>query len=80
MINPKKIYKRKNKNKYYKKKIIRQSKQMKDALKYRIQIEHFNSIIHRSFKRLDKIYDKSLITFKDFMDLALSIMLIRNLK
>jgi len=34
MINPKKIYKKKSKkkNKYYKKIIIRQSKQMKEAL------------------------------------------------
>ncbi len=78
MVNPKKQYKKKmGKNKYYKKKLIRHSKQMKSVLQSRIEVEHFNSVIHRSFKRLDKIYDKSLTTFRAFMDLALSTIIIK---
>lgn len=81
IITPKKkLKKAKKKNKYYKKQIIRQSKQMKEVLNDRIKVEHFNSIIHRSYKRLDKIYDKSLKTFRAFMDIALSVILIRFLK
>lgn len=77
IVTPKKQYKLKKKNKYYKKKIVRHSKQMKETLKNRIEVEHFNSILHRSYKRLDKIYDKSLNTFKGFIDLALSIIIMR---
>jgi len=78
IVTPKKNYKKNKKNKYYKKKIVRHSKQMKETLKDRIYIEHFNSTIHRSFKRLDKIFDKSLETFRGFMDLALCVIIMKN--
>lgn len=82
LVTPKKIYKNKEyKTKNYKRKVktIRHSKQMKNILTKRIYIEHFNSIIHRSFKRLDKIYDKTLTSFNGFIDLALSIVINRKL-
>jgi hypothetical protein len=80
IVTPKKIYKKTTKkNKYYKKKRVRHSKQMKETLKQRIQIEHFNSVLHRSYKRLDKIFDKSLSSFCVFIDVALSIIILRNL-
>jgi hypothetical protein len=60
------------------KKRIRYSKQMKDALKKRIRIEHVNNILHRSFKRLHTIYDKSLKTFNRFVELAIICMIIRS--
>lgn len=73
LITPKKVYKKKEyKTKNYKKNItrIRHSKQMKLALKHRITIEHTNNLIHRSFKRLDKVYDKSYKTLLGFIYLA----------
>jgi hypothetical protein len=83
LVTPKKHY---NKKKIYKTKkyvckikTIRHSKQMKDNLKNRIKIEHFNSLFHRSFKRLDKILDKSLNTFRSFIDLAFAIVIKRKL-
>ena len=79
MVTPKKRYKNKKKNKYYKKKIVRHSRKMEEVLSKRIYIEHFNSKIHRSYKRLDKIFDKSISIFKSFVDIALSIILIQNL-
>lgn len=80
LIVPKKKYKKKKvyKTKNYKPKIkrLRYSKQMKMGLKNRIKIEHLNSIIHRSYKRLDKIYDKKIGTFEcrsvAFIKLAIS--------
>lgn len=79
-VTPKKKYKKSNKkNKYYKRKIVRHSKQMKEILKDRIYVEHFNSTLHRSYKRLDKIFDKSLNTFKTFIDIALSIIILQKL-
>ena len=79
MVTPKKRYKNKKKNKYYKKKIVRHSRKMEEVLSKRIYIEHFNSKIHRSYKRLDKIFDKSISIFKSFVDIALSIIIIQNL-
>lgn len=68
-----KVYKTKN---YIRNiKCIRHSKQMKEILEKRIYIEHFNSLFHRSFKRLDKIYDKSLSTFSSFIDLCITIII-----
>jgi hypothetical protein len=80
IVTPKKTYKNlRKKNKYYKRKIVRHSKQMKESLKERIYIEHFNSILHRSYKRLDKIYDKTLKTFSSFINIALSVIILRKL-
>lgn len=82
LVTPKKIYKEKEyKTKNYKKKIkkIRHSEKMKNILCKRIHIEHFNSMIHRLFKKLDKIYDKTLNIFKGFIDHALSIIINRKL-
>jgi hypothetical protein len=80
MVTPKKNYKKSTvKSKYYKKKKVRHSKQMKETLKERIQVEHFNSILHISYKRLNKIYDKSLLSFRAFIDVALSIIIMRHL-
>jgi hypothetical protein len=52
---------------------------MKETLKQRIQIEYFNSVLHRLYKKLDKIFDKSLSSFSAFIDIALSIIILRNL-
>ena len=46
---------------------------MKNVLNHRIYIEHINNVIHRSFKRLDKIFDRKIESFKGFIDLAFSI-------
>jgi hypothetical protein len=46
---------------------------MKNVLKNRIFIEHVNNVIHRSFKRLDKIYDRKINSFKGFIELAFSV-------
>jgi hypothetical protein len=75
LITPKKKYKRKKtcKTKKYKpkKKRIRHSKKMKESLKDRVTVEHCNSILHRSFKRLQIVYDKSMMTFNAFTELAI---------
>jgi hypothetical protein len=82
LVVPKKKYKRKKKykTKNYQPKIkkIRHSKQMKDALKLRIKIEHINSVIHRSFKRLNIIYDKSINVFNSFIELAIICIIIHD--
>lgn len=82
LIVPKKEYKKKKKykTKNYKPKIkkIRHSKQIKAALKKRIIIEHTNSILHRSFKRLSKIYDRSIYTYNGFVMLATVCMIINR--
>lgn len=57
---------------------VRHSKQMKDALGKRIGIEHVNSIVHRSFKRLHIIYDKTMETFNGFIELAFVCIIIHN--
>ena len=67
----KKVYKTKN-YKYIKER-IRHSKQMKNTLTNRIYVEHTNNAIHRSFKRLDKIFDRKIESFEGFIDLAFSI-------
>ncbi len=82
LINPKKVYReRKYKTKNYNRKIkrIRHSKQMKCTLKNRIYVEHSNNMIHRSFKALDKIYDRKIESLKGFIDLAFSVMTIMKL-
>ena len=59
LVFPKKKYnrKRKYKTKNYKCKIwVKDSKQIIDVLKKRIKVEHTNSILHRSFKRLSVVY------------------------
>ena len=80
IITPKKKYKKKKKykTKNYKPKIkrIRHSIQIKAALKKRIIVEHCNSILHRSFKRLSKIYDRSIYTYNGFVMLATICMII----
>ena len=82
LIVPKKEYKKKKKykTKNYKPKIkrIRHSKQIKVALKKRIIVEHTNSILHRSFKKLDKIYDRSINTYNGFVMLATICMIINR--
>lgn len=82
LVTPKKIYKKKiykTKNCKRKVKKIRHTKELKEILNKRIYVEHFNSTIHRSYKRLDKINDKSLKIFKSFMDLALAIIINQKL-
>jgi IS5 family transposase len=72
--------KRKYKTKNYKCKIkkVRHSKQMKEALKLWIKVEHTNSILFRSFKRLNIVYDRSMNTFNGFMELAIICIIIQN--
>lgn len=82
LATPKKNYKKKiYKTKNYTGKIntVRHSEQMKNSLKDRIKIEHFNSLMHRSFRRLDKIFDKNLNTFRSFINLAFAIIIKRKL-
>jgi hypothetical protein len=81
VITPKKRYKkRKNKNKYYKykKKRIRHSKRMKEGLKKRIIVEHANSVLHRSFKRISTVNEKKLKIYVTLVLLAISIMIINK--
>jgi hypothetical protein len=74
------IKRRNTKQKNYKKvrKRIRHSKQMKDGLKRRVIIEHINSDLHRSFKRIDKIHEKKITTFNAFIQLAMSTILLNK--
>lgn len=81
LIVPKKRYKKriyKTKNYKPKRQRIRLSGQMKDGLKRRVKVEHLNSIFHRSYKRLDRVFDKKLSTFCSFVKLAMSIILINK--
>jgi hypothetical protein len=71
--------KKSNKKNYYNKKRWRISKQMKDGLKKRVLVEHENSILHRSFCRLDQVYDKNISIFKTFLEMAISIQIINIL-
>lgn len=82
LVIPKRTYRKRVHGKNYKskKRRIRHSKQMKDILTKRIIIEHTNSILHRSFKRLDKIYDKSFSTFEPFIQLAIICIILHNKK
>ena len=50
----------------------RHSVQMKAILKERIKIEHVNNRIHRSFRRLDRLYEKTKNIFRAYIELALS--------
>jgi hypothetical protein len=78
LVVPKKRYKKRQINAKYKRKIIRHSRQMKEGLKRRVKIEHLNSDIHRSYKRIDKINEKKLETFDAFVKLAMTIILINK--
>lgn len=83
LIVPKKCYKKKKvyKTKNYKRKIkrIRHSQQMKGGLKRRIKVEHINSNLHRSYKRIDRVHERSIKTFDGFIKLAISMILINKL-
>lgn len=50
---------------------------MSKSLKTRIKVDHFNSIIHRSYKRLDKYETKAL--FIGFIDITLTVIIISHL-
>jgi hypothetical protein len=82
LLVPKRKYNRRReyKTKYYKCKVkrTRYSKQMEEALKLRIRVEHTNSILHRSFKRLNTVYDRSMNTFNSFIELAIICLIIHN--
>lgn len=81
IVVPKRRYKKKKyKTKNYKKirQKIRHSKQMKEGLKRRVIIEHINSDLHRSFKRIDKIHEKKITTFNAFIQLAMSAILLNK--
>ena len=81
LVVPKRQYKKRTyKTRNYKSKVkrIRHSTQMKKALKNRIIIEHVNSVLHRSFKRLDRVFDKSISSFNGFMELAIICMILHN--
>ena len=52
---------------------------MKNGLRKRIIIEHINSIIHRSFKRLSHVYEKYIRTFDAYIKMAISIILINKM-
>ncbi len=74
LLVPKKKYTNKN----TKRKQIHHSTHMKQLLKNRIIIEHTNSIIHRSFKRIHQIYEKPKISYDAFIKLAIICMIIRK--
>ena len=78
LITPKKKYVRKRNSKSNIKR-IRHSKQIKNVLNNRIFIEHVNNVVHRSYKKLSKIFDKSTETFNAFIDLAFSIITLQKL-
>ena len=83
LIVPKRRYKKKKKykTKNYESKIkrIRHSKRMKEGLKRRVKVEHINSNLHRSYKRIDKVHERSIKTFDGFVKLAISMILINKL-
>jgi hypothetical protein len=73
LLVPKKKY-----NKNTKSTQVHHSIHMKQLLKNRIVIEHTNSIIHRSFKRIHQIYEKTKNSDDAFIKLALICMIIRK--
>ena len=77
LLVPKKKYK-KNKKKNTKRIQIHHSEYMKQILKNRIVIEHTNSIIHRSFKKVHQIYEKTKNCYDAFIKLAIVCMIIRK--
>jgi hypothetical protein len=76
LLVPKKKYKTKNNS--TKTTHIYHSIYMKQILKNRIIIEHTNSIIHRSFKRVHQINEKTKINYDAFVKLAIICMIIRK--
>lgn len=77
LIVPKRRYKKK-KGKNSKRKQVRHSKRMKEGLKKRIRIEHINCVLHRSYKRLDRVLEKTMESFEAFVLLAMSMMIINK--
>lgn len=73
LLVPKKKYKKNTKSTQ-----VHHSAHMKQLLKNRIVIEHTNSIIHRSFKRIHQIYEKTKNSYDAFIKLALICMIIRK--
>jgi len=73
LLVPKKKYKKNTKSTQ-----VHHSAHMKQLLKNRIVIEHTNSIIHRSFKRIHQIYEKTKNSYDAFIKLALRCMIIRK--
>lgn len=81
LIVPKRQYKKrkcKNPKQKSKRKPIRHSKKMKEGLERRIRIEHINSILHRSYKRLNRVSEKTIKSFEAFLLLAMSMMIINK--
>lgn len=66
----KKRVKKNNKKNTYNRR-WRLSKSMKEGLKKRVVVEHANSILHRSFCRLDQVYDRNITVFKTFIEMAI---------
>ena len=73
LLVPKKKYKKNTKSTQ-----VHHSAHMKQLLKNRIVIEHTNSIIHRSFKKIHQIYEKTKNSYDAFIKLALICMIIRK--
>ncbi len=72
LLIPKKKYKNKNR------KQDTHSKHIIQLLKNRIIIEHTNSIMHRSFKRIHQIYEKTKNSYDAFVKLAIICIIIRK--
>ncbi len=72
----KKVYKTKNYKPPHKR--IRHSKQMKNCLKKRYKVEHVNSILHRSYKRIDCVAEKYIGTFCAFVQIAMSMIILTD--
>lgn len=71
LIHPKR---RTNKNEYCSKKTKLGKKMLR-----RLSIEHLNNRIHRSFKRIDRVYEKKYIIFDTFLKIAFSCLIIEKI-
>jgi len=73
---PKKSYKKEKPKNKRKRQIERQSKGMKIVLKKRTLIENLFSRLHRTFKRINKMYDKRKDKYKSYLCVALTALII----
>ena len=71
---PKKCYnkkKRKLKTKWFKRPRVRHSNKMKLALKSLFKVENLFARLHKTFKRISKLYDKQLTKYRMFIEVAI---------
>jgi transposase len=71
---PKKNYnkkKKKLKTKWFKRPRVRHSNKMKLVLKSRFKVENLFARLHKTFKRISKLYDKHIRKYKMFIEIAI---------